>query len=96
MLGDLPARSLPHYELGGAGGRAHDVDVALPEPKRKTPNPQATRVPVALPPGAAVLLGHRSGERAGGLAWAARFPHEHAAIVALLRRALSVDEGPAA
>jgi hypothetical protein len=70
---------------------------------RPIPNPtddigpsQAARVPVALPSGAAVLLGQRSGEGAGGLAWTGHFPHQHAAIVALLRRALALDEGPAA
>ena len=67
----------------------------LPEPKRTAPDPQPARVPVALPPEAAMLLGHRSGDRAGGLTWAGRFAHEHAAIVALLRRALAVPEGPA-
>lgn len=55
-----------------------------------------SRVSVSLPPGVATLLGHRSGERAGGLVWAGRFPHESAAVVSLLRRALALDEGPAA
>ena len=68
----------------------------LPEPKRTAPDPQPARVPVALPPEAAMLLGHRAGERAGGLTWAGRFAHEHAAIVALLRRALAAPEGGAA
>jgi hypothetical protein len=50
------------------------------------------RVPVALPPGAMTLLGGPS-PKTGGLTWAGRYPHVGAAIVALVRRALSVPEG---
>ncbi len=44
---------------------------------------------MALPPGAATLLG---GEATGGLTWAGQFPSRAAAILALLRRALALDE----
>jgi hypothetical protein len=46
-------------------------------------------VPIALPLGAATLIGS---ENSGGLTWAGRFPHRTATVVALLRRALALDE----
>ena len=51
--------------------------------------PVPVRVPVALPPGAATLLGSPT---AGGFVWAAGFATLGAAVVALVLRALSTPE----
>jgi hypothetical protein len=64
--------------------------MALPEcPALPAPRLPVRRVQVALPPGAATLVGS---PRTGGLAWAGRFSTTAAAIVALIRRALAVEE----
>lgn len=80
----VPSSKLPRLDPGDTGGRPYNRFMAHPTLARIT-----VRVDVEHRPGAPTLIG-RPGT--SGLAWAAGFGSRAAVVVALLRRALAIDE----